>query len=71
MTEKELSQLYFRAVARIHDLASEMYEALHSKKGDPVVSQEEIAAITNKYSRWIRSELDFIRSVIQEYLEQK
>jgi len=69
MTQAELSQLYFRAAARIHDLANEMYENLHQPNGLPVESQEEVATITNKYSRWYRSELDFIRSSIQEYLE--
>lgn len=70
MSDAELSQLYFRAAARIHDLANEMYENLHESNGSPVVSQDEVATITNKYSRWYRSELDFVRSVVQEYTEK-
>jgi len=66
MTAQELSQMYFRATARIHDLANELYEELHNPAGFPIEDPEQIAIITNKYSRWIRSELDFIRSVNQE-----
>jgi len=70
MEKEKLSELYHIATVRIHKLTSELYEDLHTISGDPSESVEEIAAITNKYSRWFRSELDFIRSTIQEYKEQ-
>jgi len=71
MKEKQLSDLYHKATERIHKLTTSLYEDLHTISGKPNVSTQEIAAITNKYSRWFRSELDFIRSAIQEYKEQQ
>ena len=71
MTEKELANLYSRATMRIHELTTDLYEDLHENSGSPINSIEEIATITNKYSRWFRSELDFVRSAIQEYKEQQ
>jgi hypothetical protein len=71
MNKKELGDLYSRATIRAHELVTDLYEDLHTNAGDPVDSIEEIAAITNKYSRWFRSELDFIRSSVQEYKEQQ
>lgn len=71
MNKKELGDLYSRATIRAHELVTDLYEDLHTNAGDPVNSIEEIAAITNKYSRWFRSELDFIRSSVQEYKEQQ
>jgi hypothetical protein len=71
MNKKELGGLYSRATIRAHELVTDLYEDLHTNAGDPVDSIEEIAAITNKYSRWFRSELDFIRSSVQEYKEQQ
>jgi hypothetical protein len=71
MNDDELSELYHRATKRIHDLTTNLYEDLHTISGKPNTKTEDIAAITNKYSRWFRSELDFIRSAIQEYKEQQ
>ena len=71
MEKEKLSELYHTATIKIHRLTSELYEDLHTQSGKPNESVEEIAAITNKYSRWFRSELDFIRSSIQEHKEQK
>ena len=71
MNNKQLSELYSKATQRTHDLVTDLYEDLHTNAGEPVESIEEIAAITNKYSRWFRSELDFIRSSVQEYKEQQ
>lgn len=71
MNKKQLSELYSKATQRTHDLVTDLYEDLHTNAGEPVESIEEIAAITNKYSRWFRSELDFIRSSVQEYKEQQ
>jgi len=71
MNKKKLSDLYSRATQRIHSLTTELYEDLHTNAGEPIESAEEIATITNKYSRWFRSELDFVRSAVQEYKEQQ
>jgi hypothetical protein len=70
MTQEKLSELYHKSTERIHLLTTDLYEDLHTNSGKPIESIEEIASITNKYSRWFRSELDFVRSVIQEYREQ-
>jgi len=71
MEAPELSQMYFRASARIHDLATELYEELHTPSGLPIEEADQVAVVTNKYSRWMRSELDFVRSANQEYNEEK
>ena len=70
MNKKQLSGLYSLATLRIHNLTTDLYEDLHTNAGAPSESIEEIAAIKNKYSRWFKSELDLVRSAVQEYKEQ-
>ena len=70
MTLEQLSRIYFLATSRISTESTELYEAVHDEKGNPILDQKQLSEITNKYSRSFRIELDMMRTALNEYVEQ-
>lgn len=70
MTIQELSKLYCDATIRMHELADDLYEELHTPGGTTVLDPEYINNKLNNSIRAYRSECDFVRSALTEFLEQ-
>ena len=71
MTTQKLSELYCLSCINAHVLVTELYEAVHSKSGDPVIESEEVKSIRQKYLVKIRQELELIQSAVDEYNESR
>lgn len=69
MDTASVSKAYYTATARVCDLMTEMYEDLHDSKGNPLLDQETISYKINAYKRVVRSELELIKSAIEQYNE--
>lgn len=70
MTTQELSKLYCDATIRMHEIVDDLYESIHTPQGSPSLDQDQINIKLNNSIRAFRSECDFVRSVLTEYLEQ-
>lgn len=71
MTPQELSKLYCDALIRIHIVVDELYESIHTPQGNAAIDQDMINTKLNNSIRAFRSECDFVRSALTEYLEQR
>jgi|DEB0MinimDraft_10_1074344.scaffolds.fasta_scaffold10671_3 hypothetical protein len=69
MTTQELSKLYCDATIRIHKIADEVYEDIHTLGGEAITDSEYVGNKLNIAIKAIRSECDFIRSAIKEWEE--
>lgn len=59
--------MYNLACINCHQLLDEIYESVHTPEGDPVISEEEIKSIRQKYLAKIRHELELMQSAVDEY----
>jgi len=50
---------------------TELYEDLHNKKGEPLTDIEDITHKINAYKRVVRTELELIKSAVEQYVEDK
>jgi hypothetical protein len=69
MTTQELSKLYCDATIRVHQIADDIYEDIHTAGGKPMTDAEYVGNKLNIAIKAIRSECDFIRSAIKEWEE--
>jgi hypothetical protein len=70
MTEAKLSQLYSFAAEEIHKLTTELYESLHTDKGDPEKNWETTLEEVRKYKKLVLIELEGIKTALKEFNEQ-
>ena len=61
-SRRELSLKYFRATEIISTAATELYEAIHSEGGAPVLNDLELMLAIKKFRTTINLELESIRS---------
>jgi len=71
MDTKSVSKSYFTATSRVCALMTELYEDLHNKKGEPLTDIEDITHKINAYKRVVRTELELIKSAVEQYVEDK
>jgi len=71
MDTASVSKSYFTATSRVSSLMTELYEDLHDHKGNPILDLEEITNKINAYKRVVRTELDLIKSAVEQYEEDK
>jgi hypothetical protein len=50
---------------------TELYEDLHDNKGNPLLDLESITDKINAYKRVVRTELDLIKSAVEQYDEDR
>jgi hypothetical protein len=70
MEKSDLSGIYYLATSRMAEAVNEVYERLHSDKGDPHTSLEMIYEITKIVKVNIDQECDLIRQALIEHHEQ-
>lgn len=69
MDTASVSKSFFTATSRVSDLMTELYEDLHDHKGSPLLDLESITDKINAYKRVVRTELDLIKSAVEQYNE--
>lgn len=71
MDTASVSKSYFTATSRVSALMTELYEDLHDNKGNPLLDLESITDKINAYKRVVRTELDLIKSAVEQYDEDR
>lgn len=66
MNEDDLSRCYFLGTSRASKTIEDLYERLHNAKGDPNVNEEEVVKMVQECIRKVRSELDIIKTGVNE-----
>ena len=69
MNVNDLSQLYCLATINAHKVIDELYEELHTRKGEPKTNPVDVKSIKQSYIFKIRQELDLIQASVEEYFE--
>jgi hypothetical protein len=69
MDTASVSKSFFTATSRVCSLMTELYEDLHDYKGEPLLDTEEITHKINAYKRVVRTELELIKSAVEQYEE--
>lgn len=67
INKDELSQCYFRGTYRASKAIEELYEQLHTAKGDPDIDEEVVIKRVQDCIRKVRSELDIIKTGVNEF----
>lgn len=67
MNEEELALCYWRGTDRACQAIEKLYEDLHKKTGDPNINEEEVIKMVQECIRKVRSELDIIKTAVNEY----
>lgn len=57
------------ATNRMHQLVTDLYEALHTDNGNPQTRIDVVIGMTNNFRRLINEELDLVRESVTQYLE--
>lgn len=69
MTTKQLSNCYSIATLRLHDLTTELYEALHNKDGEPIKERNHVADLMIEFFKKAKLESSLIISSVEEFNE--
>lgn len=67
MNKEELAQCYWRGTERACQTIEKLYEDLHTMSGDPNVNEEEVVKMVQDCIRKVRSELDIIKTGVNEF----
>ncbi len=67
MNPSRLSQLYFIACDRIHQVVDDLYEAIHTEAGVALKNKESVDSAVNEVKTAIYQELDLIKTAADEH----
>jgi len=67
METSKLSDYFFLASDRIHQVIDDLYESLHDEEGQALLKAEEVEQAMEGIKSAIYQELDLIKSVVDEY----
>lgn len=67
MERSELSRMYFIACNRIAEASTELYEKIHTKRGEAVTDIEDVLDDIKKFQKQTLVEIDLIRQSVKEY----
>lgn len=70
MNANDLSHFYCLATLNAHKVLDELYEELHTRKGEPKTNPVDIKSIKQSYIFKIRQELDLIQASVEEHFEE-
>lgn len=66
MTDKELSECYFRGTSRAGRVLEELYEDLHDALGNPIDDIDLVSLKVNDAIKKVRLEVDIIKTAVEE-----
>lgn len=67
METSKLSEMFFVACDRIHQVVDDLYEALHEDKGLPKENWSQVEEVMDDVKAAIYQELDLIKSLLDEH----
>lgn len=67
METSKLSEYFSIACERIHVVIDELYEALHTDEGEPLMTSTEVEEAMDGVRNAVYQELDLIKSIVKEY----
>jgi len=70
MTKRKLSELYSYSTQEIHKLTTNLYEELHTTKGEPSEEWEQALDLVRKYKKLVINELEAIKIALKEYIDE-
>lgn len=71
LTKKQLGEIYAIATIRLHDIATELYEALFLNDGNPRVDAGNVSNLMLGVRMEVNQELDLINEALNQYNEFK
>lgn len=71
MEISKLSEMYFIACDRVHQIIDDLYEALHEETGIPIRELEGVDDVMDGVRAAIYQELDLIKTAVREYEDLK
>ena len=67
METSKLSEMFFVACDRIHQVVDDLYEALHEDEGLPKENWSQVEEVMDDVKAAIYQELDLIKSLLDEH----
>ena len=67
MKTSNVSEYFFIACDRIHQIIDELYESLHDEEGTALLSSDQIEESMEGVKNAVYQELDLIKSIVEEY----
>lgn len=67
METSKLSEMFFVACDRIHQVVDDLYEALHKDEGLPKENWSQVEEVMDEVKTAIYHELDLIKSALDEH----
>ena len=67
MERSKLSEYFYIACDRIHQVIDDLFESLHDEKGEPIMTTEQVEKAMEGVRAALYQELDLIKSIVDEY----
>jgi hypothetical protein len=67
MKTSKVSEYFYIACDRIHQIIDELYESLHDEEGTALLSSDQIEESMEGVKNAVYQELDLIKSIVEEY----
>lgn len=67
MERSKLSEYFYIACDRIHQVVDDLFEALHDEKGEPLMSTDQVEKAMEGVRSALYQELDLIKTIVDEY----
>jgi len=67
MERSKLSEYFYIACDRIHQVIDDLFESLHDEKGEPLMTTEQVEKAMEGVRAALYQELDLIKSIVDEY----
>lgn len=67
MERSKLSEYFYIACDRIHQIIDDLFEALHDEVGEPIMTTEDVENAMEGIKSALYQELDLIRTIVDEY----
>ena len=67
MERSKLSEYFYIACDRIHQVIDDLFESLHDENGEPLMTTEQVEKAMEGVRAALYQELDLIKSIVDEY----
>jgi hypothetical protein len=67
MERSKLSEYFYIACDRIHQVIDDLFESLHDEKGEPLMSTDQVEKAMEGVRSALYQELDLIKTIVDEY----
>jgi hypothetical protein len=71
METSKLSEYFYLACDRIHQVIDDLFESLHDEEGKPLLTTEQVEEAMEGVKGALYQELDLIKTIVDEYESQR